>query len=122
MADLIHTAKLPLANLQQSPQQNPMIPVMQECVDAITEHQRLHALMKGEWAKGLLPHSNVREDYMVQRIQGMNLKRVTIYAYHPFCICIYLLKQATIYYASYTQASCLWSFNRTCRRNLLEEF
>ncbi|XP_048234250.1 transmembrane protein 209 isoform X2 [Ricinus communis] len=63
--------KLPLANLQQFPQQNPMIPVMQECLDAITEHQRLHALMKGEWARGLLPHSNVPEDYMVQRIQEL---------------------------------------------------
>ncbi|KDP44094.1 hypothetical protein JCGZ_05561 [Jatropha curcas] len=64
-------SKLPLASLQQSPQQNPMIPIMQECVDAITEHQRLHTLMKGEWAKGLLPHSNVPEDYMVQRIREL---------------------------------------------------
>ncbi|RVW38834.1 hypothetical protein CK203_074229 [Vitis vinifera] len=59
-----------LSNIQQSPQQNPMIPIMQECVDAITEHQRLHALMKGEWVKGLLPQSSVREDYTVQRIRG----------------------------------------------------
>lgn len=57
-------------NMQQSPQQNPMIPIMQECVDAITDHQRLHALMKGEWVKGLLPQSSVREDYTVQRICG----------------------------------------------------
>ncbi|XP_050213359.1 uncharacterized protein LOC126664831 [Mercurialis annua] len=63
--------KLPMATLQQSPQQNPMIPIMQECVDAINEHQRLHALMKGEWSRGLLPHSNVPEDYMVQRIQEL---------------------------------------------------
>ncbi|KAF2300516.1 hypothetical protein GH714_013904 [Hevea brasiliensis] len=63
--------KLPLANLQQSPQQNPMIPIMQECVDAITEHQRLRTLMKGEWAKGLLPHINVPEDFMVQRIREL---------------------------------------------------
>lgn len=63
-------AKLPLANLQQSPQQNPLIPIMQECVDAITEHQRLHALVKGEWVKGLLPQSSVRADYTVQRIRG----------------------------------------------------
>ena len=49
----------------------PMIPVMQECVDAITEHQRLHALMKGEWVKGLLPQSSVRADYTVQRIRGI---------------------------------------------------
>ncbi|KAL4332951.1 hypothetical protein GQ457_07G036130 [Hibiscus cannabinus] len=62
----------PLANQQQqqSPQ-NPLIPVMQECVNAITEHQRLHALMKGEWMKGLLPQSSVRADYTVQRIQEL---------------------------------------------------
>lgn len=60
-----------LSNIQQSPQQNPMIPIMQECVDAITEHQRLHALMKGEWVKGLLPQSSVREDYTVQRIREL---------------------------------------------------
>ena len=59
-----------LSNPQQSPQQNPMIPIMQECVDAITDHQRLHALMKGEWVKGLLPQSSVWEDYTVQRIRG----------------------------------------------------
>lgn len=68
---LLNAAKLPLSNLQQPQPQNPMIPAMQECADAITEHQRLHSLMKGEWAKGLLPHSNVREDYMVQRIRGI---------------------------------------------------
>ncbi|GMI81636.1 hypothetical protein like AT1G07970 [Hibiscus trionum] len=60
----------PLANQQQA-QQNPMIPVMQECVNAITEHQRLHALMKGEWMKGLLPQSSVRADYTVQRIREL---------------------------------------------------
>lgn len=65
------TSKLPLANLQQSPQQNPLIPIMQECVDAITEHQRLHALVKGEWVKGLLPQSSVRADYTVQRIREL---------------------------------------------------
>ncbi|KAK9280392.1 hypothetical protein L1049_014081 [Liquidambar formosana] len=63
--------KLPLSNLQQSPQQNSMIPIIQECVDAITEHQRLHALMKGEWVKGLLPQSSVRADYTVQRIREL---------------------------------------------------
>lgn len=62
------TPKLPLGNMQQSPQQNPMIPIIQECIDATTEHQRLRALMKGEWAKGLLPQSSVRADYTVQRI------------------------------------------------------
>jgi hypothetical protein len=68
---LLDAVKLPLSSLQQSPQQNPMISIMQECVDAITKHQRLLALMRGEWARGLLPHSNAREDYMVQRIRGM---------------------------------------------------
>ncbi|GMP89045.1 hypothetical protein CsSME_00040779 [Camellia sinensis var. sinensis] len=63
--------KLPLGNLQQSPQQNTMIPIVQECIDAITEHQRLHALMKGEWAKGLLPQSSVRADFTVQRIREL---------------------------------------------------
>ena len=52
---------------------------MQECVDAITEHQRLHALVKGEWVKGLLPQSSVRADYTVQRIRGnWNLDFFTI--------------------------------------------
>lgn len=75
-----YEAKLPLANLQQSPQQNPLIPIMQECVDAITEHQRLHSLVKGEWVKGLLPQSSVRADYTVQRIRGnWNLDFFTIY-------------------------------------------
>ncbi|WCJ41079.1 Transmembrane protein 209 [Euphorbia peplus] len=63
--------KLPAASFQQTSQQNPMIPMMQECIDAITEHQRLHTLMKGEWAKGLLSHSNVTESYMVQRIHEL---------------------------------------------------
>ncbi|XP_058227529.1 uncharacterized protein LOC131335968 [Rhododendron vialii] len=65
------TSKLPLGNMQQSPQQNPMIPIIQECIDATTEHQRLRALMKGEWAKGLLPQSSVRADYTVQRIREL---------------------------------------------------
>lgn len=65
-----YAAKLPQANLQQTPQQNPLVPIMQECVDAITEHQRLHALMKGELVKGLLPQSSIRAEYTVQRIRG----------------------------------------------------
>lgn len=69
---LSHAAKFP-STIQQSPQQNALIPVMQECVDAITEHQRLHALMKGEWVKGLLPQSSIRADYTVQRIRGKKL-------------------------------------------------
>lgn len=43
---------------------------MQQCVDAITEYQKLHALMKGELVKGLLPQSSIQADYIVQRIQG----------------------------------------------------
>lgn len=61
---------MPLANAAQSPQQNPLVPTMQECVDAIAEHQKLLALMKGEWVKGLLPQSSIRADYTVQRIKG----------------------------------------------------
>uniref|UniRef100_A0A5B7BZM2 Transmembrane protein 209 n=1 Tax=Davidia involucrata TaxID=16924 RepID=A0A5B7BZM2_DAVIN len=64
-------SKLPAGNLQQSPQQNSLIPLIQECINAIAEHQRLHALMKGEWVKGLLPQSSVRADYTVQRIREL---------------------------------------------------
>ncbi|KAL3518355.1 hypothetical protein ACH5RR_020944 [Cinchona calisaya] len=63
--------KLPLGNLQQSPQQRSLVPILQGCIDAITEHQRLHTLMKGEWGKGLLPQSSVRADYTVQRIREL---------------------------------------------------
>ncbi|XP_027108170.2 uncharacterized protein [Coffea arabica] len=63
--------KLPLGNIQQSPQQNSLVPILQECIDAITEHQRLHTLMKGEWGKGLLPQSSVQADYTVQRIREL---------------------------------------------------
>uniref|UniRef100_A0A7N0UTH4 Transmembrane protein 209 n=1 Tax=Kalanchoe fedtschenkoi TaxID=63787 RepID=A0A7N0UTH4_KALFE len=65
------TPKMPSVSPQQYTQQNPLTPLMQECVDAITEHQRLHALLKGEWVKGLLPLSSVREDYVVQRIREL---------------------------------------------------
>ncbi|CAN0911549.1 hypothetical protein LINGRAHAP2_LOCUS26933 [Linum grandiflorum] len=56
-ANLVHAIdasapKFNQFNKQQSPQQNPMAPVMQKCLDAITEHQKLRALMKGEWGKG----------------------------------------------------------------------
>ncbi|XP_030526630.1 transmembrane protein 209 [Rhodamnia argentea] len=63
--------KQPTANLQQPPLQNPLIPLMQECVDAITEHQRLQALLKGELIKCLLPQSSVRMDYVVERIREL---------------------------------------------------
>eukprot|EP00249_Psilotum_nudum_P015702 c25477_g1_i1 orf=509-2443(-) len=49
----------------------PINAAIQDCLDAITEHQRLQALMKGEWAKGLLPQSTVRPDYTVQRIREL---------------------------------------------------
>ncbi|KAL5580258.1 hypothetical protein UlMin_012700 [Ulmus minor] len=66
------TPKLPQANMQPSPTSNPMVPIMQECVDAISEHQKLRALMKGEWVKGLLPQSSFRaEYYTVQRIREL---------------------------------------------------
>ncbi|XP_057449022.1 uncharacterized protein LOC130740437 [Lotus japonicus] len=64
-------SKLLVSNMQQSPQQTPSVPIMQECVDAITEHQRLQALVKGEWVKGLLPQSSVRADYTIQRIREL---------------------------------------------------
>lgn len=54
----------------QQPQQNPLLPAIQACIDAITEHQRLNTLMKGELIKGLLPQSSVRADFTVQRVQG----------------------------------------------------
>lgn len=55
----------------QQPQIRFVNPAIQECLDAVSEHQRLKALMKGEWAKGLLPQSSVRADYTVQRIRGL---------------------------------------------------
>lgn len=64
------SARPPLGHFQQSPQQAGLIPILQECIDTITEHQRLRSLMKGEWVKGLLPQSSVRADYTVQRIRG----------------------------------------------------
>ncbi|KAK7262352.1 hypothetical protein RJT34_29920 [Clitoria ternatea] len=63
--------KLLVSNMQQSPQQTSFVPIMQDCLDAITEHQRLQALVKGEWVKGLLPQSSVRADYTVQRIREL---------------------------------------------------
>lgn len=63
----------PLAGGTQQPQQNPLLrlPVIQACVDAITEHQRLNTLMKGELIKGLLPQSSVRADYTAQRVREL---------------------------------------------------
>ncbi|KAL2653617.1 hypothetical protein R1flu_021745 [Riccia fluitans] len=53
------------------PQEKVYNPLIQACLDAVTEHQRLKALMKGEWVKGLLPQSSVRADYTVQRIRDL---------------------------------------------------
>ncbi|KAK1421613.1 hypothetical protein QVD17_24088 [Tagetes erecta] len=64
-------SRSPLGTPQQMLAQNPSIPAIQDCIDAITEHQKLLALMKGEWAKGLLPQSHIRADYTVQRIREL---------------------------------------------------
>ncbi|KAL3616425.1 hypothetical protein CASFOL_039815 [Castilleja foliolosa] len=71
LVQVLDASKLPTSNFQQYSQQAASIPVLQEAVDAIMEHQRLHALMKGEWGKGLLPQSSVRADYTVQRIHKL---------------------------------------------------
>ncbi|CAH9109001.1 unnamed protein product [Cuscuta epithymum] len=63
--------KLSSGNLQQSPEQTTLIPAVQECINAITEHQRLLTLMKGEWGKGLLTQSTVRAGYTVRRIRDL---------------------------------------------------
>lgn len=59
-----------LFGLQSTSQERIVNPLIQECLDAVTEHQRLRLLMKGEWFKGLLPLSSVRSDAIVQRIRG----------------------------------------------------
>ncbi|KAL5711372.1 hypothetical protein ACHQM5_021836 [Ranunculus cassubicifolius] len=71
LVQYLDNAKLHMSNTQQPQQQNLYIPAVQECVDAISEHQRLCALMKGELVKGLLPQSSVRADYTVQRIREL---------------------------------------------------
>lgn len=67
---ILFPAKAQAGNFQQAPQHAVPLPILREGMDAIMEHQRLHALMKGEWGKGLLPQSSVRADYTVQRIRG----------------------------------------------------
>lgn len=79
----LSAAKLPASYPQQPQQQNSLISVIQECVDAITEHQRLHSLMKGELVKGLLPQTSVRADYTVQRIKSKLLISETLI----ICLC-----------------------------------
>ncbi|XP_075503785.1 uncharacterized protein LOC142541104 [Primulina tabacum] len=64
-------SKSSFTDLQQSPQHSTLIPVLQEGIDAIDEHQRLHSLMKGEWGKGLLPQSSIQADYTVRRIREL---------------------------------------------------
>uniref|UniRef100_A0ACD5YM52 Uncharacterized protein n=1 Tax=Avena sativa TaxID=4498 RepID=A0ACD5YM52_AVESA len=85
---LLHSRNAPVAQTFGSPQQpqtNPLLPAIQACIDAITEHQRLNALMKGELIKGLLPQSSVRADYTVHRVQelaeGTCLKNYDYMAY-----------------------------------------
>lgn len=68
-------------NFQQSPQQTVLGPQLQEGIDAVTEHQRLHALMKGEWGKGLLPQSSVRADYTVKKIRGKHIPSYLKYSF-----------------------------------------
>nr|XP_043631363.1 transmembrane protein 209 [Erigeron canadensis] len=60
-----------LGGIQQMQVQNPSIPLIQDCIDVITEHQKLLAIVKGEWTKGLLPQSSIRPDYTVQRIREL---------------------------------------------------
>ncbi|XP_062215948.1 uncharacterized protein LOC133916336 [Phragmites australis] len=72
---LLHSRDAPVVQTFGSPQQpqpTPLLPAIQACIDAITEHQRLNTLMKGELIKGLLPHSSVRADYTVQRVQELS--------------------------------------------------
>ncbi|KAG0453520.1 hypothetical protein HPP92_024824 [Vanilla planifolia] len=74
-ASLIQTrdgsmSSLPFAGQQQQ-KQIALLPLIQQCVDAITEHQRLKTLMKGELIKGLLPQSNVPAEYTVNRIRNL---------------------------------------------------
>ncbi|KAL0923029.1 hypothetical protein M5K25_007071 [Dendrobium thyrsiflorum] len=56
---------------QQQPQQIALLPLIQQCLDAITEHQRLKTLMKGELIKGLLPQSTVPAEFTVQRVREL---------------------------------------------------
>ncbi|KAL8029827.1 hypothetical protein ABFX02_14G248500 [Erythranthe guttata] len=74
LVQVLDDARMPkfsTSNFQQSPQHAAAVPILQECIDAIMEHQRLHALMKGEWGKGLLPQSSMQADYTVQRIRKL---------------------------------------------------
>ena len=83
---------MPLVNIQRSPQQNPSVPIMQECVDAIVDHQKLLALMKGELVKGLLPQSSIRADYTAQRIKGWRRSYMISLSRFPLFPLIHLSK------------------------------
>ncbi|PKA67089.1 hypothetical protein AXF42_Ash004580 [Apostasia shenzhenica] len=52
-------------------QQIALLSLIQQCLDAITEHQRLNTLMKGELIKGLLAQSAVPADYTVHRVRKL---------------------------------------------------
>lgn len=56
---------------QQQPQQIALLSLIQQCLDAITEHQRLKTLIKGELIKGLLPQSTVPADFTVHRVREL---------------------------------------------------
>ncbi|KAJ0729235.1 hypothetical protein HanLR1_Chr07g0250681 [Helianthus annuus] len=86
-----------LGGPQQTPAQNLSIPIIQECIDVITEHQKLLALMKGEWAKGLLPQSHIRADYTVQRIRGSPLFLIVPLPIHTYIYIIYIYMCIYIY-------------------------
>ena len=61
-----------LFGLQYMNQGKLVNPSIQECLNAVSEHQKLRALMKGDWRKGLVPLSSVTADYTVQRIRGQD--------------------------------------------------
>lgn len=88
----LFSAQAPLAGAQQ-PQPNPLLPFIQACVDAITEHQRLNTLMKGELIKGLLPQSSVRADYTVQRVRGRLISSCHYLKQTRFGILLYACSQ-----------------------------
>ncbi|KAJ0550936.1 hypothetical protein HanHA300_Chr07g0251531 [Helianthus annuus] len=90
---LVQTLDASMCGPQQTPAQNLSIPIIQECIDVITEHQKLLALMKGEWAKGLLPQSHIRADYTVQRIRGSPLFLIVPFPIHTY---IYITKEGIL--------------------------
>ncbi|XP_020574426.1 uncharacterized protein LOC110020612 [Phalaenopsis equestris] len=59
----------PVSGQQQ--QQIALLPLIQQCLDAISEHQRLKTLMKAELIKGLLPQSTVPAEFTVHRVREL---------------------------------------------------